>query len=295
MDANTTLTDRQIREKNYYETYALSFDPNQAVDLAPIEGPLLNTERRPWNSYWRTYELSVDYYQNTYRTPITLLDFGCGPGDNAIRFSKIGYQVTGFDICEMNVKNCHQLFSLHPPEEKADFVCCSAEEIELPSNTFDVVVGIDILHHVDIEKSLLEVKRVLKDNGIAVFREPIEAPLIDKIRQTKLMRSLFPNTPSLEHHITPDERKLNSADLKLIKDIFPDVIIERSLTLARFDKFFRRSGDKSPSVLEKIDYKLGKLFPLWNYFGGAAVIIIKKKLLMSLIPLLPTLILHQCF
>lgn len=293
-DEESMLTERQIREKNYYEKFAQNFNPNANVDLSPVIGPLTNQERRPWNSYWRTYEMSVDFYSTKYnQTPVTLLDFGCGPGDNALRFSHIGYKVTGFDICEQNVKNCKTLFSLNETIEESSFIVSPAEEIALPDDSFDIVVGIDILHHVDIPKAMKEIKRVLRPNGIAIFREPIEVPLIDKMRNTKLFLHFFPNTPSFEHHITADERKLNYTDLKMIKKEFPDLIIERSLVLSRFDKFFRKFGDRKPSFLEKLDYKINKFFPLWQHLGGAAVIIIKKKTLMALIPLLPTLSLHH--
>lgn len=266
------LTERQIREKEYYQQYALSFNPYEHIDLAPIEGPLCERERRPWNSYWRTYELSVDHY----RPPMALLDFGCGPGDNALRFSHVGYKVTGFDICEENIKNCQKIFSLHSPEKKAYFIVSAAEGLPFADHSFDVVVGIDILHHVDIAIALKEVKRVLKDGGVAIFREPLEVPLLDKLRNSWPLCKLFPNTPSLLHHITADERKLNAHDLKIIENLFPDLTIERSLILSRFDKFLRDPGDKRPSLLEKIDYRLIKLFPFLSSFGGAAVITLKK-------------------
>ncbi|QDK42028.1 hypothetical protein DOM21_11335 [Bacteriovorax stolpii] len=285
------LTERQAREKTYYEQFALAFDPTKHIDLSPVEGK----EKRPWNSYWRAYELSMKHYQSTYHTPVSLLDFGCGPGDNALRFSKIGYQVTGFDICEENVKNCREIFSLHPTDERASFVVCAAENLPFPERSFDAVVGIDILHHVDIPTAMKEIHRVLKEDGIAIFREPLDVPLLDWLRNTTLLKRLFPNSPSLEHHITQDERKLNSEDLKTIRKMFPDIKIERSLILSRFDKFIRHPEEKRASLLEKMDYLLSRLVPYWSYLGGATVIIIKKKTLMMLIPLLPTLTLHHYF
>lgn len=155
----SNLTERQIREKNYYEAFALNFNINQHIDFSPVEGPLFERERRPWNSYWRAYELPVDYFTQQKNESLNLLDFGCGPGDNALRFSRVGYHVTGFDICEENIKTCHKLFSLNNCEDKGRFVVCPAEDLPFTDDSFDVVVGIDILHHVDIPAAMWEVKR----------------------------------------------------------------------------------------------------------------------------------------
>lgn len=273
----TALTERQLREKNYYAQYALNFDVHHHIDFSPVEGPFFEKERRPWNSYWRVYEIPVDHIRsNNSHTPLQLLDFGCGPGDNALRFSRVGYDITGFDICEENIKTCQKLFSLNNCESQGRFLVSPAETLEFQNESFDVVIGIDILHHVDIPMAMNEVRRVLKTDGIAIFREPIEVPLLDFLRNTRLVRFFFPNAPSLEAHITQDERKLNDQDLRLIKKIFPKTRIERSLVLARLDKFFRKSHDTNPSLLEKCDHMITKLFPAWGKLGGAAVLVIKK-------------------
>lgn len=272
-----TLTERQIREKQYYDQFSVQHSITDAIDLSPVEGPLFKNERRPWNSYWRTYEVAIDYSKEikARRVEPKLLDFGCGAGDNSLRFSKAGYHVTGFDISENNIKSCVQLFDKQ--KMPGNFIVSVAEQLPFPNDSFDVVAGIDILHHVDIPTSLKEVRRVLKKDGIAVFREPLEATLFDTLRNTKPILKLFPNTMSLEAHITEDERKLNKTDLKILKEIFPDIKIERSLIMARFDRFLRKPTDPGPSFLEKIDFFFGKIIPFYNLLGGAAVITLKKN------------------
>lgn len=278
MTMDQSLSKRQLREKEYYAQYAAKFDPNQKIDFSPVDGPLLGTERRPWNSYWRTYELPIDLVlkkeENTIEQNAKLLDFGCGPGDNALRFSRAGFKVSGFDISDENIKNATTLFEINNSE--ANFVASPSESLPFANEEFDVVVGIDILHHVDIEKSMIELKRILKKDGIAIFREPVEVPALDYIRNTALVKYFVPNSMSLENHITEDERKLNINDFKIITKVFPNTKIERSLVLSRFDKFFRKEGDKNSSPLEKADYYLNKVFPFWGSLGGGAVIIIKN-------------------
>lgn len=271
-----SLTERQIREKTYYEKYAGLFDLNQDIDFSPVEGPLLGTERRPWNSYWLTYELPVNFIR-TKTHPLKLLDFGCGPGENALRFTRAGFHVTGFDICEKNIGVCKKLFEKNKCANQGEFVVSVAEKLPFQSESFDVIVGIDILHHVDISQSMQEIKRVLRKDGLAIFREPVDVPFFEWIRNTKLVKTFFPNTPSLEAHITEDERKLNQIDFAMIKEHFPDMKIKRSLVFSRFDKLFRTGHDKSVSFLEVMDHWLIKIFPFFSKFGGASVIILKKS------------------
>lgn len=274
----TLLTERQLREKEYYEQYAEQNSISGPVDFSPIDGVLLGTERRPWNSYWRTYELPINAYLSlkpAAQQEAKLLDFGCGPGDNSLRFSRVGFKVTGFDISENNIKSCKNLFERN--STPGTFVVSVAEKLPFADNTFEVVAGVDILHHVDIVRSINEVRRVLKTNGVAVFREPIEVPLLDNIRNTALVKMLVPNKASLENHITEDERKLNQVDLALIKKIFPEMKVERSLILSRLDKFVRRGNNPKASFLEKLDYVLCKIIPFYEKLGGAAVIVLTKK------------------
>lgn len=272
-----TLTERQLRERDYYEKYASTFDVDQDIDYAPVEGPLLGYERRPWNSYWRTFEVPIVKMQ-TAKRKMRLLDFGCGPGENAIRFARAGFHVTGFDICEKNIQTCQQLFTRNKMEESGHFTVSPAEKLPFEDKSFDIVVGIDILHHVDIPLALKEIRRVLKPGGIAVFREPIEVPVFEWIRNTAIVKYFFPNDPSLDAHITADERKLNKYDLALIRNVFPRYQFERKLLFSRLDKLFRKPNDKSVSILEIIDHFLIKAFPFLSQFGGASVMVLKNEL-----------------
>jgi 2-polyprenyl-3-methyl-5-hydroxy-6-metoxy-1,4-benzoquinol methylase len=270
------LTERQLREKMYYEQYANMFDTNQTIDFSPIEGPMFEKERRPWNSYWRTYELAVDtFLEKSGSGELNLLDFGCGPGDNSLRFNRIGYNVTGFDISETNVANCKELFAKNNAINTGKFLVSTAENIKLSENSFDIVVGIDILHHVDIKKAMLEIKKLLKPGGTAVFREPVEVSFLDWLRNIKLIKALVPNSASLEHHITEDERKLNCRDFKDIQEVFPNIKIERALILSRLDRFIRNEKSQGASILERIDF-LMRIIPGYSRLGGGAVIILKK-------------------
>ena len=152
----------------------------------------------------------------------------------------------------------------------------TAEELPFIDKSFEIIVGIDILHHVDILRSISEINRVLKDDGIAIFREPMEVPLFDDFRNLSFIRKFFPNEVSIKEHITEDEKKLNFNDIEIIKKVFPKMIIERSLIFSRLDRFFRSSKSSTYSYLERLDFFFVKCFPFLQKLGGAAVIILRK-------------------
>lgn len=266
-----TLTERQKREKEYYDNYAKTFAPeSKRVDMAPVLGPLNGSERRPWNSYWQVYELAVLGAFPGAR----LLDFGSGPGENALRFAKAGYVVEGFDISDENVKIANKLFELS--RAQGNFVVSGAESLPYEDNSFDMVAGIDILHHVDIPLALRECKRVLKKGGKAIFREPVESPLLDGIRNTKPVLALAPKDVSFERHITEDERKLNWKDDAEIAEVFPKIRKHHFCLFSRFDKFYRKGSDPRPSALERFDHALLKTVPAMSFLAGAVVYELEK-------------------
>jgi 2-polyprenyl-3-methyl-5-hydroxy-6-metoxy-1,4-benzoquinol methylase len=237
------FTPRQQRERDYYEKFALCCK-DRTVSLAPISG----REKRPWNSYWRLYEHAMSEFKKGRR----LLDFGCGWGTNTIAFAKIGYMVDAVDISEANVAHVHKLAVEHGVLDRVSTKVGAVESLQYSDDTFDVIAGVDILHHVDISRAMRECRRVLKPGGLAIFREPLYSVVFDPIRNWGPVRRLVPNTRSIERHITEDERKLEPSDLALIREVFPDSSVEYMRILSRMQRFFPRLSD----LLERIDWRL---------------------------------------
>ena len=247
-----TLTERQQREREFYNKYVEINNPiNKSVNLAPV---LSEKEKRPWNSYWAIF----DFAKKEFAKDAVVLDFGTGPGENALKLAYIGYQVEGIDISDKNIEAAQKLFEDHQMEGHFN------------------VGSVENLHHVDIEQGLKECYRVLKTGGKAYFREPVEVPFLDWIRERKIVKHFFPKETSFELHITEDERKLNNFDDRLIKSIFPKTNKYYYSLFSRFDKFYRNPSDENPSLLEKIDYILVKAFPFFKKLCGAVIYELEK-------------------
>jgi 2-polyprenyl-3-methyl-5-hydroxy-6-metoxy-1,4-benzoquinol methylase len=266
--AETVLTDRQIRERQYYNEFVQRTSP----DIASLEA-IRGEERRPWNPYWHVTELLKAHYRGPFQQ---LLDFGCGPGSYAVQSAHIGYEVSGFDISEGNIRTAEALAEKYGLSERTHFAVGAAERLEYPSAFFDVIVGIDILHHVDIPLAIPECMRVLKPGGVAIFKEPVEVPVFDRLRNTKLGRTVCPKDPSFDRHITEDEKKLTAADLAAIRK-HCHVEEKRFRLLSRLDAFAGPGGHflltkTGASRLEMLDEQILRFCQPLGAFGGNVVI-----------------------
>ena len=264
------LTERQWREREYYEKYSTLNAP-QRVSFDPIAG----IERRPWNPYWFLCESVSARYRSRGEK---LLDFGCGPGVYSTLFAKLGFEVFGFDISPSNITLAEELAHRYGFSDCTHFQTGIGEQLNYDNDSFDVIVGVDILHHVDIARSIKECMRVLKKGGHAFFKEPVEVPGFDALRNTAAAKWLVPKSASLERHITEDERKLTSEDLRMIKSLCPEMTVKRFRLFSRLDAFDKQLATSGkPSRIEKLDERIFQWIPFTKQFGGDLVICLPKS------------------
>ncbi len=261
----TLLTERQQREREFYDVFGKLNEVKQVVF-----DPVLGIEQRPWNSYWSFY----GRVRNEHNRPgQRLLDFGCGAGVASVKYAHVGFEVWGFDLSPTCVANAEALAATHGFADRCHFSVGTAERLAYDDASFDVVAGLDILHHVEIPLAIEEVHRVLKPGGLAIFREHVEAPVLDSIRNTGLVRALIPKQKSFEREITEDERKLTDRDLEIIRSRFPSLEVHPFRLLSRADLMGNQTLD---TVLEKIDHTLLQRFPFLARLGGAVVLEMRK-------------------
>ena len=94
----------------------------------------------------------------------SILDYGCGDGLDLIIFRNLGYSnIAGLDNSKDYLAKIKAEFKVH---------LADACDTGLPSNSFDVVFVNSTLHHVDLNKALKEIKRILKNGGELCLIEP---------------------------------------------------------------------------------------------------------------------------
>jgi len=98
-----------------------------------------------------------------------VLEIGCGTGIFTRKlYDATKARITGIDISEDLLEIARESTSA----KDLSFVRDNAMSMSFPDETFDVVVGSSVLHHLDFETSLKEIFRVLKKGGRMMFGEP---------------------------------------------------------------------------------------------------------------------------
>lgn len=109
---------------------------------------------------------SLKAYSGKNPSQTKVLDFGCGSGILVEELSRKGYQSYGLDISEEAIK-----FGKLQGIKNLGII--DAHKIDFPDNTFDAVVTLDVLEHLEDEEwALNEISRVLKPGGTAVVMVP---------------------------------------------------------------------------------------------------------------------------
>ena len=190
--------------------------------------------------YKALYNISEDFfdYLKNNANNAEILDYGCGVGSFVEEVSKFGPK-----------KNCWNRY------------------LRSLNNTFDIVYGSGILHHLQINKCLDEIHRVLKPNGSLVFIEPLGTnPIIN------FYRKLTPKSRS------KDEHPLMDKDFKYIKSKFTNTEIKYyGLSTLIFFPFYKSPNNSSFfKFLTIFDQYLFKL-KFFQWFAWSVLIRAKKS------------------
>ncbi len=141
-----------------------------------------------------------------------ILLYGCGPANGAVDLLEAGAtSVTGIDVSEVEIEDAWRNARERGYERQVEFSVGDAHHTGFSDDAFDLVIGIAILHHLDVPVALAELRRILAPGGRAVLLEPLaHNPLL------RLGRWL---TPAAR---TEDEHPLTVADWQRCADVFPN-------------------------------------------------------------------------
>jgi len=244
------LTEINIREKNFHNKL-------QSKNKGRFENIF----------YKAIYNSSEDFftYLEDNAKNSEILDYGCGIGsfiEKVIKYNP--KKIIGIDISEISINKAKK--KSEELKINVDYRVDNCEKTSFDNNSFDIVYGTGILHHLQIDKCLDEIYRILKSNGNLIFIEPLGTnPIIN------LYRKLTPNSRS------KDEHPLVNQDFKYIKKKFIDTKIKYYgfLTLIFFPFYRSPNRSKLFRLLAALDQYLFKL-KFFQLFAWSVLVIAKK-------------------
>lgn len=216
---------------------------------------------------------SIDFLQGD--SGELVLDIGCGEGKESLELASRGLRVIGTDLSYTQLQRARELIKMEFPEAEFGLIQANAEQLPFADNSFRIIYGKAILHHLDLDASSNETQRLLRSYGRATFAEPMARHFI-----IWLGRRL---TPRLR---TDDERPVELSDLEHFGRTFEKQHLQTYYLLAPFAYVFRLipGGEKlfttSYALLSILDQKLLSRFRSLNriaWYGAVRVQIGNQK------------------
>ena len=134
----------------------------------------------------------------------TVVDLGCGSGTNSVLLAARGAQVFGVDISG-SLLEIARIRARATGVPAPHFITASAHDLPIASGSVDLVFGIAVLHHLELDVVSREVYRVLRPGGRAIFQEPV--------RNSELIRRLRAAIPFQAADVSPFEHPLTNQEL----------------------------------------------------------------------------------
>lgn len=133
-----------------------------------------NEESHAW--YVGTREQLLATIKKHVQKEAKILDVGCGTGGTLKFLKSSGFKnAFGIDKSKIAISYCKK-------RGIKNVKLGNINKLDFNANTFDLVICLDVLYHkgVDLDKSIDEIRRVLKKNGILYSQEPAYQSLSSK-------------------------------------------------------------------------------------------------------------------
>jgi SAM-dependent methyltransferase len=217
-----------------------------AVEASRIELKLVDTDRYLDPPADTMHGLEYAFHLLGDVRNKTVLDLGCGSGENLIPLLRRGAKVIGMDISPELIAVARA--RLEMAGMQAVLKVGSAYETGLESSSVDVVFCMSLVHHLDIAMAREEMRRLLVPAGLIIVKEPVRFS-----KAYARLRSLLPShgdNSEYEHPITRDEWATLTKGFMVEKTRFFRLPI---VPLAE-----RALGWKSPALLQASNWALDR-------------------------------------
>lgn len=216
-----------------------------------------------------------------------VLEIGCGRGDTAIYIAKKVNSIVGIDysIDAIEIANEIRSNSSVKIKNKTKFYRMKADKLNFKDDEFDMLIFVDTIDHLnnmEVEKTMLEIKRVLKPSGKLFIKTCSNKTILDLTYKyyiyplNKLITNLDKKIKNLEYNSLLRDPRTKEAKIQHINE--PNYFYLRNL----FIKFGFKGNIKAQTGFLTEDkrfrskiynfivtfYPISKYFPINVFFAG---------------------------
>jgi ubiquinone/menaquinone biosynthesis C-methylase UbiE len=157
LSSSESIAARVARERASYECGTV-FDRSAAIHRR-FEHVLTNPNVARGERHFANYidEISPNGYT---------LEIGCGAGVDVLKYR--AFKLSAIDLSFRPLNEARRRYG-----QKTLIFQMDAHRTGFRDESFDAIVGRSILHHLDYESALIEIYRILKVGGVAIFAEPL--------------------------------------------------------------------------------------------------------------------------
>jgi len=117
-------------------------------------------------SYQKKLEITRGYFGD--KKTAQVLEFGCGTGSTALAHSPYVKEIYGIDVSSKMIEIAQEK-AKKQGSNNIKFDALSMERLDVPDGSYDVVLGMSILHLLpDKDKAIAKVHKVLKPRGVFI-------------------------------------------------------------------------------------------------------------------------------
>lgn len=260
------------KQKRFYDSYCRDYDKNELGGTDPSERRKNIIEKR----------IQIMTKMSSVIPTFNVLEVGCGTGIYTFEMAKYFKNILGLDISGGMLKEARKKIKNQNPTSNnvnVTFIGGDAENIPFKDSSFDCVMSINMLEHLDnIHKAVEEMKRVVKTDGKIIISIPNGNCKFD----TKIVQMLM-------KMITPISQRVAS-DKSISVPYVEGGLTHREITMDELIKLFAGVGikveDKAfmgfipneiPSgiasnwLLDKIEQMLEKI-PIIREWAGVIIV-----------------------
>jgi 2-polyprenyl-3-methyl-5-hydroxy-6-metoxy-1,4-benzoquinol methylase len=243
-DGLVAVEDRHAHESEVYDAMAKTMLAELSDDELRVRA-----DRIPFHNREHVDYLSFAIDQLRPLAGKRILEVGAGSGMLAVWLALQGADVTGIDVSGGILEVAAKRASVSGVAHRTTFVHSAIEDFDAPDESFDAVIGNNVVHHFERDQAMANLARMLRHDGRATFCEPVlfVPEPVRRVRYSPTVSRRFP-----PHTHTPDERSLDQSDLRIIERHFASVSWKPFQLLCRLQNFVELS-DPMWNRLESID------------------------------------------